>query len=66
ISPNQYLSPKPTIFICGDRVSDLLAANSADCWFVKFKGGSRNDLAKIRLVRLRSFLDVRRCSKKCC
>ncbi|CAH7675178.1 HAD-like domain-containing protein [Phakopsora pachyrhizi] len=46
ISPNQDLSPKLVIFFCGDGVSDLLAANSADCRLVKVKGGSGNYLTK--------------------
>ncbi|KAI8447697.1 HAD-like domain-containing protein [Phakopsora pachyrhizi] len=46
ISPNQDLSPKLVIFFCGDGVSDLLAANLADCRLVKVKGGSGNYLTK--------------------
>jgi len=65
ISPYRSLSPKPTIFFCGDGVSDLSAARSADCLFVKVKEGTGNDLAKhcqregIRHVKFGRFLEVK-------
>ncbi|MBW0478494.1 hypothetical protein O181_018209 [Austropuccinia psidii MF-1] len=65
ISPYRFLSPKPTIFFCGDGVSDLSAAKSSDCLFVKIKEGSGNDLAKhceresIPHVKFGSFLQVK-------
>ncbi|KNZ58252.1 uncharacterized protein VP01_1967g4 [Puccinia sorghi] len=63
--PESALSPRPTIFFCGDGVSDLSAARSADCLFVKLKEGTGNDLAKhcesegIKHVKFHSFHEVK-------
>ncbi|KAH9815418.1 HAD-like domain-containing protein [Melampsora americana] len=65
IEPYRSLSPKPTLFFCGDGVSDLSAARSADCLFVKVKEGTGNDLSKhcqrekIRHFTFESFLQVK-------
>lgn len=65
ISPYRSLSERPTIFFCGDGVSDLSAARSADCLFVKLKEGTGNDLAKhcesegIKHVKFHSFNEVK-------
>ncbi|KAG0148872.1 hypothetical protein CROQUDRAFT_131609 [Cronartium quercuum f. sp. fusiforme G11] len=65
IEPYRRLSPKPTLFFCGDGVSDLSAARSADVLFVKVKEGTGNDLAKhctreqIRHRTFESFLEVK-------
>jgi len=65
IAPYRALSPRPTIFFCGDGVSDLSAARSADCLFVKLKEGTGNDLAKhcesegIKHIKFHSFHEVK-------
>lgn len=65
IEPYRRLSPKPILFFCGDGVSDLSAARSADVLFVKVKEGTGNDLAKhctreqIRHRTFESFLEVK-------
>ena len=40
------LKPKPTIFFCGDGVSDMSAAGESDVLFVKTLPGKPSDLAK--------------------
>lgn len=65
ISPYRSLSPRPTIFFCGDGVSDISASKSADLLFVKTSEGSGNDLSKhcekegIRHVKFSSFVQVK-------
>lgn len=65
ISPYRLLAERPTIFFCGDGVSDLSAARSADCLFVKLKEGTGNDLAKhcqserIKHIPFHSFHEVK-------
>lgn len=65
ISPYRSLTKRPIIFFCGDGVSDISAARSADCLFAKVKEGTGNDLVKhceregIKHVEFESFLEVR-------
>lgn len=40
------LKPRPTIFFCGDGVSDMSAAGESDILFVKTLPGKPSDLAK--------------------
>ncbi|BGP55334.1 hypothetical protein JCM8202_002166 [Rhodotorula sphaerocarpa] len=44
-APYQDLKPRPTIFFCGDGVSDLSAAKAADLLFVKVIPNHSNDLS---------------------
>ncbi|GAA5981755.1 hypothetical protein JCM10908_004594 [Rhodotorula pacifica] len=44
-APYMELSPRPTIFFCGDGVSDLSAAKASDLLFVKVIPGHTNDLS---------------------
>ncbi|GAA6025274.1 hypothetical protein JCM11491_000156 [Sporobolomyces phaffii] len=43
-APYRELAHKPTLFFCGDGVSDLSAARAADLLFVKVIEGHTNDL----------------------
>ncbi|SCZ98765.1 BZ3500_MvSof-1268-A1-R1_Chr3-1g05605 [Microbotryum saponariae] len=64
-SPYRDLEHKPTLFFCGDGVSDLSAARAADLLFVKVVPGHTNDLSvhcdreKIPYVAFEQFLQVK-------
>ncbi|BGP48041.1 hypothetical protein JCM10450v2_003913 [Rhodotorula kratochvilovae] len=64
-APYRDLPHKPTLFFCGDGVSDLSAAKAADLLFVKVIEGHTNDLAvhcdreKIPYVAFDNFEQVR-------
>ncbi|SCV74275.1 BQ2448_6707 [Microbotryum intermedium] len=64
-SPYRDLEHKPTLFFCGDGVSDLSAARAANLLFVKVIPGHTNDLSvhcdreQIPYVAFEQFLQVK-------
>ncbi|GAA5909974.1 hypothetical protein JCM8208_006402 [Rhodotorula glutinis] len=64
-APYRELAHQPTLFFCGDGVSDLSAAKASDLLFVKVIEGHTNDLAvhcdreKIPYVAFSNFTEVR-------